>query len=74
MLPAVKITRPIRYMTDPKYPDECKLALEASFEALMTKAVAAGWEPRQVAYSLMILAAEKLQGFPRLEDAVMPDG
>jgi hypothetical protein len=57
-------------MTDPGYPDECKIAMAASFEALMAKAGAAGWEPRQVAYSLMILAAEKLQALP---PSVMPN-
>ena len=57
------INGPTRYMRDPQYQADCKFALEASFESLMKHAVAAGWEPRQVAYSLMILAAEKVQEF-----------
>jgi hypothetical protein len=68
---AVKISRPIRSMTDPRYLDECKIAMEASLEALMTRATEAGWEPRQVAYSLMILAAEKLQALPQA--SIAPD-
>lgn len=63
------INGPSRYVTDPQYPDDCKFALEASFESLMKQAVAAGWEPPVVAYSLMILAAEKVQEFSPPNDA-----
>jgi hypothetical protein len=68
-----KINGPSRHVTDHQYPDECKSALEASVESLMTKAIAAGWEPRQAAYSLMILAAETLQGFSLPGDVAAPD-
>ena len=68
-----KIRGPSRDVTAHLYADECKFALEASFQSLMKKAVAAGWKPRVAAYSLMILAAEKLRKLSPDEDAGYPD-
>jgi hypothetical protein len=58
---AAKINGPTRHLTDPAYLAECKFALGASVDSLMEQAVTAGWDPRGVAYSIMILAAEKVQ-------------
>lgn len=55
------INRPIRQVTDPQYQADCRFALEPSFLGLAKNAFRAGWEPKEVAYALMILAAAELQ-------------
>jgi hypothetical protein len=58
---AAKINAPTRYLDDPLYLTECRLALEPSLTSLAEHAVKAGWPPKAVSYSLMILSAEMLQ-------------
>ena len=56
-----KINAPTRCMEDPLYFTECRLALEPSLTSLAEIAIKAGWPPRVVNYSLMILSAEMLR-------------
>jgi hypothetical protein len=56
-----KINIPTRCMDDPLYFTECRLALEPSLASLAESAVKAGWPPKTVSYSLMILSAEMLR-------------
>jgi hypothetical protein len=56
-----KINGPTRHPNDPLYLTECRLALEPSLTGLAEIAIKAGWPPRAVGYSLMILSAEMLR-------------
>ncbi|MDN5927622.1 MAG: hypothetical protein L0I29_11155 [Hyphomicrobiales bacterium] len=58
-----KINAPTRHPDDPLYLTECRLALEPSLTGLAEIAVRAGWPPKAVSYSLMILSAEMLRQY-----------
>lgn len=55
------INPPVRQVADPHYQADCRFALEPSFVGLAKNAIRAGWEPKEVAYALMVLAAADLQ-------------
>lgn len=55
------INPPVRQVTDPQYQPDCRFALEPSFLGLAKNAIRVGWEPKEVAYALMMLAAAELQ-------------
>ena len=55
-----KINRPTKEPSDPAYHVECEFALEPSFSKLVDEAVTSGWSARQVAYTLMVMAARTL--------------
>lgn len=48
-------------MDDPLYLTDCRLALEPSLTGLAETAIKAGWPPKAVSYSLMILSAQMLR-------------
>lgn len=56
-----KINAPTRHPEDLLYLTECRLALEPSLTGLAELAIKAGWPPKAVSYSLMILSAEMLR-------------
>lgn len=59
------INPPVCQVTDPQYQADCRFALEPSFLGLAKNAFRAGWEPKEVAYALMILAAAELQQYSK---------
>lgn len=53
-----KINPPGHPVDDSRYQPECQFALEPSVTKLLQMAEQAGWDPRQAAYAVMMLAAQ----------------
>ncbi|WP_157018689.1 hypothetical protein [Mesorhizobium xinjiangense] len=61
MKKAAKINPPEQEPTDADYQAHCQFALEPSVTRLLKMAEDAGWEPRQAAYAIMVLAATSVR-------------
>lgn len=55
-----RINAPTKVVADPAYSTECQFALEPSVTGLVALATEAGWDKQQVFYSLMCLAANRI--------------
>jgi hypothetical protein len=53
-----QINPPKLAVADPLYRWECRLALEPSFQSLLRIGAKAGWAPKDIAYSLLMMAAD----------------
>lgn len=53
-----KINPPQHPVEDSRYQPECQFALEPSVTKLLQMAEQAGWDTRQAAYAVMMLAAQ----------------
>ncbi len=56
-----KINPPEQEPSDAQYQAHCQFALEPSVTKLLKMAQDAGWEPRQAAYAVMVLAANSVK-------------
>lgn len=56
------INPPAHSISDSRYQPECQFALEPSVAKLLQMAEQAGWDPRQAAYAVMMLAAQAVTG------------
>lgn len=59
------INPPTRHIDDPLYLADCRLALEPSLTKLADLAIEAGWPPKTVGYSLLVLSAQLLKEYSR---------
>lgn len=53
-----------------RYRQECRQAIEPSFESLIAAAAKAGWDRQELAYTLLVLAADAYCAFGLHADPV----
>lgn len=58
------INPPQHPVDDSRYQPECQFALEPSVTKLLQLAEEAGWDARQAAYAIMMLAAQTASDIP----------
>ena len=68
-----RINGPQDALSLPRYRQECRQAIEPSFESLIAAAAKAGWDRQELAYTLLVLAADACCAFGLHADPVWCD-
>jgi hypothetical protein len=67
-----QINPPELAVEDPRYRRDCHLALEPSFQSLLLIGAKAGWAPKDIAYTLLVMAADTYREYARDEVPLAP--